>query len=227
MRDFQFLVEMDWAQKPFEFSEEQWRKITRALGQTDVLPNTRHWLGQIAWTHLFHRRQPSRAPLSSKRKRLERIAKASSLLREAIEDWEGHPLDDCELARSLSGCDFKSMPGLNELMFAWHNFQRSLESLQKKAHQQAFSCAASKPAPANVDEVRNSTMDSLAEVYEELTGELPKPRVGIDEHNEGIAYGPFVDFVMAFMEALPGNEQVTGDQINHFLRRRNAKGERL
>jgi hypothetical protein len=224
VRDFEFSVEMDWAQKPFEFSEEQWRKIVNALRPVKVLPNTRHWLGQIAWTHVFHRRQPSDAPLSWRRKRLERIAKASALLRDAIEDQQDSWLRDCELARAASGCDFKT--DLRELMLGWHNFQRGVEALHKKAHQEALSCSASKAKPANVDKDRNYTLESLAEVYEELTGKPPKPRVGVDERNEGIAYGPFVDFVIAFMETLPGNERVTGDQINHFLRRRNAKGER-
>jgi len=225
MTEIQFSVSIDW-DEGFQFTDEQWAKIIDSFGDVPIGENIRHRLCQLAWTHVVRRRQPPGIPLSRQRKRLERIAKASAALRDAIQDRQGM-LEDWELARTLTGCDFKSMPDLKTLFQTWYDFECSLDSLHKKAEQRVLECEMAKLMPANVDEVRNGTLEELAEIYEELTCKPPKPRVGINEHNEGIAYGPFVDFVIAFMEALPGDERVTPDQINHFLRRRNAKGDQL
>jgi hypothetical protein len=84
----EFSVEIDFKQKDFAFTDEQWAAIIASLPNIAVKPETRHWLGQIAWTHEFHRGLPSGVPLSRMRKRLQRIAKAAAELREAIRSRE-------------------------------------------------------------------------------------------------------------------------------------------
>jgi hypothetical protein len=210
----------------FEFTDGQWREIISPFTDVIVSPAIRRWLGVIASNHKVGRATPHLVPMSRKRKRLERIAKASDNLRDALRDQAGSLLDDWELARSLSGGDFESMPDLNALMCKWQQFEQSIDSLQKAAGQKAIDYETRQSNPANVDETLNYTLECLAEVYQELVGQRPKPRVSVADEYEGIAYGPFIEFVKAFMKALPSDERVTGDQINHFLRRRNSNGER-
>jgi len=74
--------------------------------------------------------------------------------------------------------------------------------------------------------MKYTTFASLATTYETLTGKRATVRVGTDSDRNGRfagkAFGPFVEFVQAFMSAIPNEPIPTGDQIKWFVACRNS-----
>jgi len=148
------------------------------------------------------------------RKKLKRIRKLSAQLRREIFD----PLDQW-LDLELASAQFHGKTDWGGSEFA--PYSELLELLERKANELAEFLKGRSKKPPNVDAVRNATFASLARTYETLTHKRATVRVGTDSLKDGRfagkAIGPFVEFVQAFMSAIPDEPIPTGDQIKWFM----------
>jgi hypothetical protein len=101
----------------------------------------------------------------------------------------------------------------------------TLEELQQRAELVAKSLAGRNAKPGNVDFVRDNTLELLTQSYERMTGKPARVNVYSSGVNAGKSYGNVVDFMKAFMAAIPGesrskSDEITPDKVKAFLSRR-------
>jgi hypothetical protein len=215
----------------FEFTDEQWHKITTPLGKGNVQPKDRQVLVWFVRSHARNRQVPYITPAYA-RKRLQGISAAAAKLRRAILDNDDDHFADLDLPKAMFKGDFKGKAGFERLQWAWFAFIKQLDVLEKTSAHIAQYYVGKKAEPANVDVARNYTLKCLAGIYERITGKEAAVWVATDTFKDGTfagkAIGPFVEFVQAFMGAIPNEPIPTGDQIKWFLvqrkRKRNGEG---
>jgi hypothetical protein len=110
------------------------------------------------------------------------------------------------------------------------SYLATLEELQQRAELVAKSLQGRSPKPGNVDDLRDSTLELLTQFYDRIA---PKP-ARVNVHSSGLkagkSYGDVVDFMRAFMKAIPAEsrskgDEITPDKVKAFLARR-KDGER-
>lgn len=210
--------EPGWWEKESLFTEAQLQEILKPLKLIDIQTKCRILLERIARRHGELRSQP-RFGRSEVRKRLERICKLSARLRGEIFGPLDHFLDV-----ELADAHFHDETGWGSREKFFLPYFQSLERLEQKASELAKFLKGRAEKPPNVDEVRNSTFERLAWFYEHLTDGDATVAVGTDSGRlPGKAYGDFVEFVQAFMGAIPHEKVPTGDQIKWFIDQRRKK----
>ena len=217
-----------WFEQDFQFTDEQWAKIIKPLGKLSVLPN-RQGLGFVARNHGAQRTFPYITP-TYKRKRLERISAAAAKLREVIVDNDDDCFDDLDMPKAMFKGNFEGEDGHCRLQRAWFDFVGQLAVLERTSGHLAKYYLGKKAPPANVKAARDTTFAYLVGVYERLTGKAATVTVGTENSKygkdqkdgsyAGKSIGLFVEFVQAFMSAIPDEKVPTGDEIKWFLDRR-------
>jgi hypothetical protein len=212
-----------WAQE-FCFTEEQWQAILNTLRGANAKPEDRLSLEFIARRHGRARsKQCWHFNRSQTRKTLERIADLAAKLRSEL---TLDRLMDAEIAHASS----VGKEGFGEMNGFWP-YIGDIESLERRAREVARSLRGRSAKPANVDEVRNGTLELLTQYYERLMGKPARVSVYTYGDDAGKAYGRLVEFMKAFMAAIPAesranSDEITGDKVKGFLARRKKNGER-
>jgi hypothetical protein len=192
-----------------QFNSGQWRKILKALGKEKIPVGYEKTLVALATVLRDFRKLPE-VSLVQERGQAERISKLSAALREAIGENERHGLAYMAFD---GGADF------GRAQIQWRDFVVSLESVEKAARRSSQWLVGRKTPPANVDELRNITWSRLNQLYQLVTDDEPKFRIGTATSGvEGEVSGNFVEFVQAFMEAIPGEKRPSPNTVREFVR---------
>jgi hypothetical protein len=213
-----------WEQ--FQFTEEQWQTIQKTLKVSNPKVEERLSLELIARRHgdARSKKRCSDFNRSQTRKTLERIADLAAKLHSEL---TLDNLMDVETAyaRSVGKCGWGEMKGF------WPYYSE-METLERRAREVAKTLRGRSAKPANVDEVRNHTLELLTQYYERITNKPARVSVRTHGDDAGKSYGDVVEFMKAFMTAIPAesrvrSDEITGDKVKAFLdRRKKNNGER-
>ena len=217
-----------WWERKFEFTETQWQNISKPLkGTAKVNPDDRLSLALIARQHgRLRDRRIWDFSRSETRQRLKRVTKLSARLRSEI---FGTP--DTFLDVEVANSDLAGRQGFAK-MDAFLPYFRVLEQLEQKSRELADALIGKPEKPTHAAAARKGTLELLVQFYERVAGKAATITVGTDRSRENGAFakkaiGPFVQFVQAFMSAVPDGEKLTGDQIKWFLDQRKKNGGRV
>jgi hypothetical protein len=218
-------LETLFREQKFCFTEEQWQAILNTLRGANPKPEDRLSLESIAQLHGRARSEQCwDFNRSQTRKTLERIADLAAKLHSEL---TLDKLMDVEVAYARSVGKY----GWGEMSGFWPYYSE-METLERTAREVAKSLRGRSAKPANVDEVRNHTLELLTQYYERITNKPERVSVRTHGDDAGKAYGGLVEFMKAFMTAIPAeprvrSDEITGEKVKAFLDRRKKKnGER-
>jgi hypothetical protein len=213
----------------FHFTQEQWQRIARELGPDAEKARSalEMWAGELPYFRK-RRREWDKFSVTEEKDRFERMgASAGQLLSEIRKselygsdfaaaifgDWSSTDDDEEEdLERDLD-------QQLAYFESKWETFIFCLNAFPNYCVHQARLLA--RPRPANVDEDRNAIWAAVAEIYWKTKGREPSAIVGAEgSKSQGIAGGPFVRFIQAWMAAVPGESEPKPEEVRWFIRRR-------
>jgi hypothetical protein len=169
----------------------------------------------------FFRNRPNHS-FAKERDLIGRISKHSTALYQAIEEHDACP-------SGLSYLAFYSDENSQGWGEEWREFVAALLAVQKAARKLEEGYVRRKSRPANVDIYRNITWSRLGQFFHQVTGREPRFKVATENtkgKQPGEVYGDFVEFVQAFMAAVPGEEVPSGNTIREYIRK-SWNGERL
>jgi hypothetical protein len=205
-----------------EFSDDQWKAIRAPFGKRKIPVGLRN--GLLGLAVALQETRKGDISFAEQRDQIGRISKHSAALHQAIEEHGGN-------YSSIIGYSvFGGSENSKRSGKRWGDFIAALLSVRETARELEKSFAKRKPRRTNVDVLRNHTWRQLARTFHYFTGHKPTFKVATATtigRREGEVYGEFVDFVKAFMAAIPGEEVPTGNAIRQYIRkeRKESYGE--